>query len=90
MKETLSQDDQTPYASSIISVPLEIGLTGKAIQDRQILHSDKGSYDPRFRFEADKVGDVPYVDNTLIVPIFFDKKEKSEVMGALQLYNLKT
>lgn len=76
MKETLSLDDQTPYASEIISVPLEIGITGKAIQDKSVIISEKGSYDARFRFEADKVGDVPHVDDLMIVPLFFEKKGK--------------
>lgn len=63
---------------------MDMGLTGKALADKQILVSAKGSYDPKYRFEADKVGDVPNVDNIMIVPLI---NEKQQIVGALQLYN---
>ena len=59
---------------SIIRIPKDIGLTGKAIKDKMIVVSDRGVADLRFRIESDNVAALTEIKNIIISPLFISHK----------------
>ena len=65
-----------------------MGMTGRAIKERKILLCEKGSYDPRFRFESDNPLDITHISNFIIAPLIsYSQAGEAKVMGVLQLFN---
>lgn len=75
------------YSDEIVRIPIDIGLTGKAIKEGQMIASDKGSYDPRFRFESDNPLDITHIRNLIMMPLYVLSQGQRQLMGVLQLYN---
>ena len=64
--------------------PLNMGLTGLAIDQKQSLVSLEGEDDPKYSFEVDNINQLMDFENILIMPLI---DSKGKLKGVVQLVN---
>ena len=55
---------------NIVELPVNLGLTGIAIENRKTMLFEKGNYDSRYVADIDNVNSLQSVQNVLICPFF--------------------
>lgn len=92
----LRNDSNQLMICGFSELPLALGLTGKALREKQPVVSTRGSGDVHYDSKTDNLLKLKQLDNIMIVPLFVPresgtvlvvKKEKLELVGALQLLN---
>ena len=81
----------------ITEFPLNIGITGKAIDERTIITSTYGKNDVNYHDQIDNVLKLKHLENIMVIPLLVDHRkgqiihnetmEDNEVVGVLQLIN---
>ncbi|KAL3902629.1 MAG: hypothetical protein SGARI_005746, partial [Bacillariaceae sp.] len=77
----------TGIEEDIIKVPADQGIVGRCVsKERSIVNVPDAYKDPTFNKEVDKKTGF-HTGSVLVVPVWADDKDKSEILGAIQIIN---